>query len=467
MPGRALSWAAWLLLLAALPGCLAVGRSGHGPGPVLAESHHAPPPAAPPAGPLSLAECLHLALAHQPRVAAARASLSAARDTEQALAVLKVPAILVPDLPVRREQAAVGVSAAAAGVDQAEREAVLAVTRTWFTVVYAREQVRLTTSIVESISRVRKLAQEQLDAGARDATTADVKRAQLYLGLAQTRQVEAEEGVQRGLAALQEAIGLGGVVRVEPPADRLVRPRRQPVREEVVALAVARRGEQARAGAYVRLTHLEVGAQASQWLPRVQTFAAGADIHGAQVPQAVSNSEYRPGGVPPEMPAMLAGCRAERVKQALSLQARAETVAATTRNLISLEADDAFLRWRQADRQATQAEAAARAGDELAEGLTRDLRQGLKVKVEDVLNASAAASQARGQFNEFVYREILALADLERITAGGFCAGLTALQPSKEGAGPDKKAPPQEKKEDNPPTVRLLLPAAGPPPTGR
>ena len=39
-------------------------------------------------------------------------------------------------------------------------------------------------------------------------------------------------------------------------------------------------------------------------------------------------------------------------------------------------------------------------------------------------HAHVLASQARSQYNEFLYNEILALADLERSTAGGFCAGL-------------------------------------------
>jgi outer membrane protein TolC len=405
-------------------------------------------------------------LQHQPRVAAARASLAAAHDVEHALAVLQVPAFLAPELPLRRQQAALGVGAAAATVDQAEREAVQAVTRTWFAVVYAREQLRVTTSVVERIAEVRKTAQERLDAGARDVAATDVKRALLYLRLAQDRQIEAEEGVERGLVALKEAIGLGGSCRLEAPGDRLPRPQRQPVREEVVAAALARRGELVRTGAFVQIAHLEVGAQATRCALRMQTFAAGADIHASQVPQGVSNTTYRPGGVPPEMPPMLAGCRAERIKQALSLQARAQALVETTRNLIVLEAEDAFLRWRQADRQTRRADEAARAGDELAEQLNKDFAAGLRVKVEEVLNARVAASQARGQLNEHLFHEVVALADLERITAGAFCAGLAEPQPAppaatnKEGSPPEKKAAPEAKEKDKLSTARL--PAAAP-----
>jgi outer membrane protein TolC len=237
------------------------------------------------------------------------------------------------------------------------------------------------------------------------------------------------------------------------------------VREEVVAAALARRGELIRAGAFDQITHLEVGAQACQHTLRMQTFAAGADIHASQVPQGVSNTEYRPGAVPPEMPTMLAGSRPERIKQAQSLEARAQTVADTTRNLIAAEAEDAFLRWRQAHRQAERAEEAAKAGDELANQLTKDLSAGLRVKVEEVLNARVAASQARAQLNEYLFCEMLALADLERITAGGFCAGLArpvaAPAPASTiGTALERKGAPEAKENDKLPVFNL--PAARP-----
>jgi outer membrane protein TolC len=99
-------------------------------------------------------------------------------------------------------------------------------------------------------------------------------------------------------------------------------------------------------------------------------------------------------------------------------------VTATTRNLIALEADDAFLRWEEASGEASAARQAADAGDKLANEQNKDFVAGLKVKVEDVVNAQVLAAQARSQYNDFLYHQVLALADLERVTAGGFCAGL-------------------------------------------
>jgi outer membrane protein TolC len=162
------------------------------------------------------------------------------------------------------------------------------------------------------------------------------------------------------------------------------------------------------------------------------TFAAGTDIHNQVIPQGVNNTDYRPGGVPPEMPTMLVGTRKERVQHAQSLSARAAALLETTRNLVALEAEDAFLRWQEATEQVQQARQAADEGDKLADELSKDLAAALKVKIEDVLTSRVLAAQARSQYQEYVYRQIIALADLERITAGGFCAGLlqaTALTP--------------------------------------
>ncbi len=60
----------------------------------------------------------------------------------------------------------------------------------------------------------------------------------------------------------------------------------------------------------------------------------------------------------------------------------------------------------------------------MANDLNKDFAAGQRVKVEDVVNAHVLASQARSQYNEYLYQQILALAELERVTAGGFRAAL-------------------------------------------
>jgi len=384
---------------------------------------------------LNLGECLQLAVQRQPRVAAQRASLAAAEDGSQALENLMVPTLLSPQLPIRRKQAALGVSAAAAAVDQAEREAVYAVTRTYFALQYAREQERIARSVVERLTATRDAAKRQLDAGARDVSAADVNRATIYVRLAAARRTQAGQGVKRALAALKEAIGLQPEEYVDVPVAELPDAGVRPSHDEIVAQALARRAELARAGVLVEVTCLEAEAQGSSHHKRVETFAAGSDIHASQVPQGIQNNEYRPGGVPPEMPTLLAGSRSDRVKRAQSFNARAQAVAETTRNLIVLEAEDAFLRWEEAALQVPDAREAAEAGDKLADDVSKDFTAGLRVKVEDVINSRVLGSQARSQYNEYLYRQILALADLERITGGAFNARLVEATIAQPAAG--------------------------------
>jgi outer membrane protein TolC len=375
-------------------------------------------------GPLTLADCIHTTLQRQPRIAAERANLAAAEDGKRALDELRLPAIVDREIPVRRRQAALGVTAAAAGIDLAEGEAVYAATRAYFTVLYAREQDRIAQSVVDRLSALHEAAQEKLKAGDKDITAADVNRALVYLRQAQARRIQASQGEKRALASLTEAIGLGADCRIDVAPGRLPDPDLHPSREEILALALTRRGDLVQSGIFAQLTCLEVEAQGTSLLKRMDTFAAGADIHSSQVPQRIRNGEYRPGAIPPAMPTLLVGSRAERIKHAESLHARAEAALEAARNLIALEADDAFLRWEEAALQVPPARQAADAADKLADDLTRDYNANLKVRTEEVVTARVLAAQSRAQYNEYLYHKILAAADLERVTAAGFCGRL-------------------------------------------
>jgi outer membrane protein TolC len=402
-----------------------------------------PPGSAPAVARLTLAECIRIALERQPRIAAYRASLASAENGYQALEALRAPDCLVPELPYRRSQAAHGITAARAGVAGAELDAVYAVTRAYFTVLFAREQQRVTRRVVERLDAIQSNVQKLLDDGARDISVADARRALVFLRLAQTRQVEAEQGVKRALATLQEAVGLGPHFCLDVAEDRLPDPMAEPCRAEVIAWAVSRRSELARAMTFAQVVCLEVDAQATSHRRRMETFAAGSDIHSTQVPMEVRNSEYRPGAVAPEMPTLLVGPKPERVQRARSLYTRAVAVVDVTRNLIALEAEDAFLRWEQARQQARLAREAADTGDVWAEGLRKDFLARLRVSVENVTTAAVTAAQARGQYNEYLYRKIIALADVERATAGGFCARLI-----EAASGPGLPAPAPAKNSD-------------------
>jgi outer membrane protein TolC len=408
-----------------------------------------PPPiemqaAAVPAGTsltLGLTECLQAARERQPRIAVQLASLAAAKDAERALINLHIPASLDPQVPIRREQSGLGVAAAAAGVDEAQRQTAYAVIRTYVTVVYAREQERVAHGVVERLTATRDAAQRALDAGDREVNSTEIQKTTVYLRLAETRQIQAAQGVKRALAGLREAIGFGPEVTIDIPAASLPVPAAQVNRNEVLNAALTRRSELIQARLFAQVACLEIDAQLTSFGQRMQTFAAGSDVHAVVVPQGSNATDYRPGAVPPLMPSLLVGSRSERVKHAEDLQVRAESAVDSTRNLIALEIDDAFSRWEEASGQARKAKEAADEGDKMAESLRKSFTAGLKVKVEDVVTSRVLASQARSEYNEFLFKQIIALADLERATAGGFNAGLV-----ESFGGPIKSVPDTNKK---------------------
>jgi outer membrane protein TolC len=405
---------------------------------IIATVAEAPPCAGENVTVSSLEECLSLALARQPSVAAARASLAAAAAGQASLLALRVPECLSPELRVRRAQASIGVRAAQAAVEQAEHETVYAVTRTYFTVSYAREQEKVARRVVDRLKATGDIAAKQLNEGAREVTAADVDRAGVYQDLAEVRHIQASEGVERAIAALKEAIGLGPLCELHVAEAPLPQPEARPERHPLIALALERRGELAQASAFAESACLEIEAQMSSLRIRVETFAAGADIHSHPVPTAAHDGVYRPGGLLPEMPTLMVGPKSERTGHACALSERAAAVAEKTRNLIVLETEDAFRLWEEASLKAAKARQAAERGEKLAASLNRDFVAGLKVRADEVINAHVLAAQARSQYNEFVFGTITALADLERITGGGFCAGLSGSTPAPAPAKKDE-----------------------------
>src|SRR5262249_40216406 len=156
-----------------------------------------------------------------------------------ALANIKVPTFLARDLPIRREQAALGVTIAAASLEQAQQETVYAVTRLYHTVLYARAQKTVTDGVVVHMSATRKTVDDLIKAGARDVTTSTRDKIDVYLGLAQNKQAEATQGVDRALAALREAIGLEPGCPVSIAEKDLPSPNLTIDQCEIVSLALA------------------------------------------------------------------------------------------------------------------------------------------------------------------------------------------------------------------------------------
>jgi outer membrane protein TolC len=398
------------------------------PQPQLAPLAPTPPaslaaPVASPAPPYTLGDCVRIGLERQPSLAAARASVAAAEAGRHALERLVLASLISHELPYRRQQACLGVSIAQAGLQQSEHEAVYAITRNFFTAVFARRQEALAAGVVARLKTVRDLSHEAVKKGLPDGPTQiDVDRLSVNIDLYQVRVVEAQQGAERALAALREAMGLPPDCTLDivqdplPPLGQLLD------RQQLIALALARRGELAQAGSAAQIFDLEVLAQGTSHALIFHTFASGSDIHARQIPQGISNHFYRPGAIDAEMPVQLAGRRPDRMERAREFAVRVGAVVEKTRNLIVLETEDGFLKWQDAYRRVQALEQSPARAVAVGKAVRARLDDN-KASVEDYLRAETLRDQVEAQLNDALYQHALAIAALERITAGGVIPG--------------------------------------------
>jgi outer membrane protein TolC len=381
---------------------------------------------------LDLLACRQIALEKQPAIAAARASLAAASARAQALDNLRVPTFLARDLPTRRQQAALGVAVAEAGVTLAQMNTVYGVDYGYLTALYARSQEKLTDQAVTSLNDLRDLIRETVKAGKRaDVSQVDVDKVTAYISATRARREEAAAGSLRALSALREAVGVGPDYPVQLAHAELFDLKTPVDREAILAAAVAHRPELAQAALGVEVTGLEVCAQEARAIHvRVPTYASGSDIHAQPLPAGRYDTEYRPAAVGPEMPPVFTGSRDDRAEMARIYTGRAGAVADKTRGLILLEAEQAYLRWSQASRQLAQLDRAARDAETYFKGVReRFSPTAPRVSVDRLLEAAVVSTRLRAQANEARYNLLLALASLERVTAGSFHAGFESSSP--------------------------------------
>jgi outer membrane protein TolC len=191
-------------------------------------------------------------------------------------------------------------------------------------------------------------------------------------------------------------------------------------KDELVSQAVSNRAELEQALTMNRITELEIVAQRRIWFRvETKTFAAGGDIHAKPIPQGVANGEYRPGAIGPEMPVFLFGSRADRVQRAMDFNDRAIAVVDKTENLITLEVEATFLNWKQAKQNVQNLKATPDMAKSVADRVRKRFFDD-NASGEEFLRASTLEDQAKGLYNQALFEHALALAALERVTAGGY-----------------------------------------------
>ncbi len=384
------------------------------------------PPPALPDRPLRLADCLAISQERQPSLAVARARLAAAQSKLASLESLNGPmARMRHDLPIRRQQAQLGIGAAQADLARLEAENRYVVTRAYLSVLYARAQRNVLDDLIEDLRYLRERVRTAVEKKERpEWTAATVDLITLYLRRTEARRAEADRGISLSLAAVREALNLAPTVCLNIADEPIPQPAVTVCREDILAAALTRRGESIETDLTAEAAALEIDAQVARIRRVVNTFAAGADLYAKHVPQPIYGEEFRPGGIPLAMPHVLVGPRAGRVETAQELSAQAAAVTQKTRNLIILEAEEAYYQWEEWSRKVIALGEAEKVGTRLGRRLHEEFRGPLKGLVETLVPESLLAAQARTDYNEALFRQAIALAALERVTGGAFCADL-------------------------------------------
>ena len=335
-----------------------------------------------------------MSLEHQPAIAAYKASLEASNIANQALNNIGIAGLVAHDLPVRRDEAALGNQVAQSRVHLAEIEAAYAVSRTYLILIYARQQQDLLDKSLTSLRDLRDTVKQIVDDGLRtDVTTRDLERLNLLVLLAEGKREEAVIGQDRAKAALREAMGFGADYSFDVVGRAIGIPKREFTKQQIVDLALSRRDELSQASNAAQIFCLEIRAQELSRHIKSSTFASGADLHAQAIPQGSQDGEYRPGAIGPEMPSILAGSKSERMQQASAFSDRAQAVVQKTRNLITLEAEDVYFRWLEANKKTNRLIEAANKAEKLSNDLRDDFKTPAKVKLDEVMLTGILSAQ--------------------------------------------------------------------------
>jgi hypothetical protein len=381
---------------------------------------------------LTLGECLAIAQERSPSLRALRETYAATAASSQALNNIgTIGAILAPDLPYRKQQAARGLIAAAADIQRKQNELVHDVARLYYTIVYARQQEAIAEDVVAYLELLVGIAKDLLKSPpavgdiTQGMTQGKIDLMELGLSEARNLRSKAHHGAQTAMIGLRYLMNVKESdfpFRVKDKELPVIGTKGTLTKDVVVERALAARPEIVLAAAGLDAFRLEVFAQANvRCSSTVRTFASGSDIHARPVPPGSRGAEYRPEPLAPEMPPQLVGSQTDRVNRAMAYCRRAEAMYEDTRNLIAADAASAFLKLDEANEKLTEGKKKAKTG----QGLMERSREGFdnpKTPKDVIVSGIVAASKAQSDYVEAVFGHLLALVDLEWKTGGAIRA---------------------------------------------
>ena len=316
--------------------------------------------------------------------------------------------------------------ATSAEYQKLHNEVVQDVTRLFYTAVYAMQQQQLAENVVVQLEFLIDVADALLKSktDVKDLEGFNtLKLRMMQNGLLEAKKLQATAlvGEKKALAGLREVMGVDERTfpfRVKDAALPVMKQNVPLAKERVVELALERRPELVLAAAGVDAFRLEVYAQGRVPFKRVvPTLASGADIHAKEIPAPSRGTEYRPGAIIPEMPTQLVGSKYDRVCRAMAFAQRAEAVYEKARNLVVAEAEGTYYDFDLAAKKLALAKQQFDLSKDIQE-LARAAQATTKQK-DQLLQAEVIAAKAQSDYLTAVHEYLLALAALERVTAGG------------------------------------------------
>lgn len=378
---------------------------------------------------ITLSEALELMNANHPRIHAAEASVRGSEAGLRGVQNLPLFAKLSPDMKYRKQQSELGIEVADAGLRQEIRDTSYGVARSYFLVVYSKQQRDLSAQVLDIL--VKNIKALELKIALKKTPEDEIKMQKLRLGLVEAKHKNslATTGFERAKALLiEEAGGRKKIGLIEPmetefPSYDLLGLLTPEFIEEMIEKTATVREEIIKSSKASQILALEVNAQRSaRFNPKFRTFASGSDLHYIPIGVQGRGENFTPEAITIEMPSSLVGKKTDRVARAQAFADRGAAVEESTKNLIRLEVRNAFqllLETRTSFNDLKKVEPELRK-------IISDLHDNpLKFLNSDNAELFEKAGKMLGNFNHAKFITMDNLADLERITSGTFSVGLT------------------------------------------
>ena len=375
-----------------------------------------------PPRPVTLAQCLEIALANQPRIHAELSSQESAEVQSRYMERLRPLGRLSPPLAARVHQSDIGLERARVGFDQQVEDTFYMVRRAYFTQVYAKRLLAFIEPIEQLMGRTEKaLATKKLVQKATGKWNSEqenlLMRLRIEHALIQGKANDARAGIRESIALLVEEMGGATKLGFQPVTASLELPVASPVLSlpELTKLVQDHSGDlrQARAGREAMQWEVRAQDQFAFFRKSVPTFAGYSDTKNIPIPPAERGELIVRPSVPGlETPHNLAGPRRVRVARASLLADRACSVEESIHNLVRLQMRRTFEEY--ADVQANTKILAERAiqAREFIDGLSG------KIFTESESQLLAASGQMVREWERIQFLRCILLADMVRQTGG-------------------------------------------------